>query len=333
MIYIESKSTDPYFNLALEEYVFDCMDKDKEYFILWQNDNTIVVGKYQNTAQEINQEFVDAHGIKVVRRLSGGGAVYHDRGNLNFTFIVDQTDGFDFDFKRFAVPVVETLKGLGIKAEFTGRNDLVIDGKKFSGNSQYIKNGRVLHHGCIMVNSNLINVADALSPKEAKFESKSAKSVRSRVTTIAENSPVPITAEEFKDALKTHVLEKAGEAAGQNFCEYVLKQEDIEKIEKLAEEKYSKWEWNYGKSGNYNYTRSCRYDFGIVEVNAQVEQGVIQDISITGDFFGDGQISDVEDALKGLPVDDQMANRLEKRIDIGRYIKGMTSLDMQQLIR
>ena len=157
MIYLEPPGTDPYFNLALEEYVFEQMDRSRAYFMLWQNSNTIVVGKYQNTAEEINQAFVDAHGIRVVRRLSGGGAVYHDTGNLNFTFIVDQDTAPGLNFKIFVRPVVEALARFGVHAEFTGRNDLTIGGMKFSGNSQYTKHGRLLHHGCIMLDSNPVS--------------------------------------------------------------------------------------------------------------------------------------------------------------------------------
>ena len=202
MIYLESPSRDPYFNLALEEYVFERMDKSKSYFLLWQNDNTIVVGKYQNTAEEIDQAYVDAHHIRVARRLSGGGAVYHDRGNLNFTFIVDRADAPGLNFKIFVRPVVEALARFGVHAAFTGRNDLTIDGMKFSGNAQYARRGRLLHHGCIMLDSNLTSVADALRVKEAKFDSKAVKSVRSRVTTINAHAPAPISMEDFKRALK-----------------------------------------------------------------------------------------------------------------------------------
>ena len=147
MFYLESPSRDPYFNLALEEYVFERMDKSKSYFMLWQNDNTIVVGKYQNTAEEIDQAYVDAHGIRVARRVSGGGGGYHDKGNLNFTFIVDQADAQDLNFKIFVEPVIQALARFGVHAAFTGRNDLTIDGMKFSGNAQYARRGRVVHHG------------------------------------------------------------------------------------------------------------------------------------------------------------------------------------------
>ena len=165
MKFIESPWTDPYYNLALEEYVFEKLDRSSDWLLLWQNYNTIVIGKYQNTVEEINAEYVRENGISVARRLSGGGAVYHDKGNLNYTIIVDQNEDFDFNFRYFVVPVTETLKSFGIDAEFSGRNDVTIDGKKFSGNSQYVKQNRIMHHGCIMVDSNLSNVASALKVK------------------------------------------------------------------------------------------------------------------------------------------------------------------------
>lgn len=326
MIYLESKSHDPYFNLALEEYVFEKLDQNEEYFMLWQNDNTIVVGKYQNTAQEINQEFVDQNHIRVARRLSGGGAVYHDKGNLNFTFIVSE-EGHGLQFRQFIQPVIRALAKLGIHAEFTGRNDITIDGKKISGNSQYVKRGRIMHHGCILVDSNLTNVSEALRPKEAKFESKSAKSVASRVTTIHACSPKEITVEIFKKALAEEVLQGSGAR------EYELSEADLAEIQKLVDEKYRTWEWNYGKSGNYNYQKSQKYDFGMVEISAVVKEGVLQEVRIYGDFFGNGEIADLEQALQGEALDENLAGRIADKIDVDHYIHSMTALDLQKQLR
>lgn len=327
MIYIESKSRDPYFNLALEEYVFEELDPSQRYFMLWQNDNTIVVGKYQNTAQEVNQEFVDAHQIRVARRLSGGGAVYHDRGNLNFTFIVNEGDIERFNFQYFIRPVIAALSRFGVRAEFTGRNDITIDGKKFSGNSQYVKRGRILHHGCVMVDSNLTDVAAALRPKEAKFQSKSAKSVVSRVTSINAHSPEPVTVEKFKAAL----LEEAASAG--TLERYTLTEEELARVEALAEKKYRTWEWTYGWSGNYNYSKSEKFSFGLVEVDAKVEGGVIESVRISGDFFGRGDIADLERALTGERIDGDLGARLGSRLDVGYYIQGMSPEQLQKLLR
>ena len=326
MKYIESNSTDPYFNLALEEYVFDRLPKDESYFMLWQNANTIVIGKYQNALEEVNQTVVDERGIKVARRLSGGGAVYHDMGNLNFTFIVDQKDVKGMNFKIFVEPVVETLKGFGVAAEFTGRNDIVIDGMKISGNSQYVKKHRVMHHGCIMLDSDLEKVADALNVKAAKFKSKNSKSVRSRVTTINAHAPCKISMEEFKTALKEHILGSDG------IEPYELTEEDLREIERLRTEKYSTWAWNYGQAVQYEMTREEKFDAGLVTVNMTAKDGRIVDIKFFGDFFGNGEIEDLEKALQGVILDNVLEEKLEA-LNLDEYMHGITPAELAGLIR
>lgn len=327
MIYIESDSRDPYFNLALEEYVFEKFDHMKEYFLLWQNANTIVVGKFQNTAEEVNQEFVDKNKIKVARRLSGGGAVYHDDGNLNFTYIVDQGDRDLFSFEPFAAPIIRALKTFGLDAEFTGRNDLLLNGRKISGSSQYVKKGRIMNHGCVMLDSNMADVADALKPKEAKFESKSIKSVRSRVTTINANLAEPISMETFKAAIVREI------ESSENMERYTLTAEDRQAIERLRSEKYATWDWNYGKSPVYDYKQERKFDFGLVSVNAQIKQGIIEEIRIFGDFFGNGDIRELEQALAGEKLDEGFGARIEEKVNLEHYIKGMTSRQLQELLR
>ena len=326
MIYIESSSTDPYYNLALEEYVFSQMDKSQSYFMLWQNDNAIIVGKYQNTSEEVNREFADAMGIRVARRLSGGGAVYHDKGNLNFTFITDQDALEDFNFQVFVNPVIKALETLGINAEFTGRNDLMLDGKKFSGNSQYATGGRVLHHGCIMLDSDLDNVREALRVREAKFVSKSIKSVRSRVTTINENASRKISMDEFKGALKNQVF------AGNDITEYYLTDQDQDAINKLMHTKYETWEWNYGFYKQYSIRREEKFDSGLVTVDMDIEHGAISDIHLSGDFFGSGELYDLEQQLKGVPLDGHLAQKL-KELDIENYIHGVSAEEIALLLQ
>ena len=326
MLYIESDSTDPYYNLALEEYVFDRFGPENACFILWQNKNTIVVGKFQNTAEEINQPFVDAQGIRVVRRLSGGGAVYHDDGNLNFTFIVSQKSNPDFNFHLFVVPVLKALEELGVKAEFNGRNDLTIDGKKFSGNSQYARRGLLMHHGCIMLDSDLEKVKDALRVKEAKFESKATKSVRSRVTTINEHAPNKISMADFKEALKRQAF------AENDMQEYVLTEEDRAAIQKLRDEKYATWDWNYGFYPSYSIRRDQKFESGLVSVSMDVEHGCIQQIRIFGDFFGNGDIAELEAALVGCPLDGHLEEKL-KEAHMEEYIYGVTPAELAEMLR
>ena len=325
MRYLESPSRDPYFNLALEEYVFERMDKSKSYFLLWQNDNTIVVGKYQNTAEEIDQAYVDAHHIRVARRLSGGGAVYHDRGNLNFTFIVDRADAPGLNFKVFVRPVVEALARFGVHAAFTGRNDLTIDGMKFSGNAQYARRGRLLHHGCIMLDSNLTSVADALRVKEAKFDSKAVKSVRSRVTTINAHAPAPISMEDFKGALKECAM-ASGELEP---C--TLTEEDLAAIRKLRDEKYATWAWNYGFSPAYDMRREMKFPAGLVTAHLSAEGGKIKAVRFYGDFFG-GELGELEGAMVGLPLDGHLTEALEA-LRVGDYMSGITAEELSRLLR
>ena len=326
MIYIESDSTDPYYNLALEEYVFEDLDKGEEFLILWQNANSIIVGKYQNTAEEVNQSFVDEHHIRVARRLSGGGAVYHDTGNLNYTLIVDQKNNPDFNFSLFVIPVIEALRELGVNAEFNGRNDLTIGGRKFSGQSQYAKGGRIMHHGCIMLDSNLENVQDALRVKAAKFESKSIKSVRSRVTTINEHAPSPISMETFKETLKRHVL------STNNGGTYKLTPEDIAQIERLARDKYSTWDWNYGRSPACSIRRDAHFEGGLICVQMNVEHGLVSDIHFSGDFFGNRDLMQLEQSLIGLPLDEHLKEKLSG-LSVEEYIHGMSADLLADLLR
>lgn len=326
MLYLESPTRDPYFNLALEEYLFEELGRSRPCFMLWQNDNTIVVGKYQNTAEEINQAFVDAHHIRVARRLSGGGAVYHDKGNLNFTFVVDQGSNPAFNFKIFVQPVVEALARFGVHAEFTGRNDLTIDGMKFSGNAQYARHGRLLHHGCIMLDSNLTSVADALRVKEAKFASKAVKSVRSRVTTINAHAPSPISMADFKGALRACAM-----ASGE-LEPFALTREDLAAVQALRDGKYATWEWNYGFSPAYGVRREMKFPGGLVTAHLQAEKGRIQAVRFYGDFFGSRDLGELERALEGLPLDEHLAEALTG-LQVGEYMNGVTPQELARLLR
>lgn len=206
MIRIVNDHTDPRINLAVEEYALNYLDPGEEYVILWQNEPTVVIGRNQNTLAEVNGPFIKERGIHVVRRLSGGGAVYHDLGNLNFTFIVDAEKERVSNFEYFTRPVIQALASLGVQAEFSGRNDITIDGKKFSGNAQYWSKGRLLHHGTILFNSDLAVVQEALNVKVDKLQSKGVKSVRSRVTNIYPYLKTPITIEEFKEVLWQYLI-------------------------------------------------------------------------------------------------------------------------------
>lgn len=319
MLYIQNDSTDPRYNLALEEYVFKHLKLEEDFIMLWQNEPSVIVGKNQNTVEEINVDYVEQHGIHVVRRSTGGGAVYHDLGNLNYTFIT-KADGTGIDFRKFTQPVIRVLNSLGVPAEFNSRNDIAIRGKKFSGNAQRVYKNRVLHHGTIMFNSKLEDVHNVLKVKAEKFKSKSVKSVRSRVTNISDYLPEPITIDEFKKLL----LERLFLEQDSPKREYVLTEEDQAEIRKMMEEKYANWEWNYGYSPKFNYEKTDRFDGGTLQVRLNVVKGIIEECKIYGDFFGVEDVKDVENRLKGVRYDRAAIQEALQGVDLDPYFGGIT---------
>jgi lipoate-protein ligase A len=322
MLCIYNKNTNPYFNLACEEYILK--EFNEECFMLWRNSPCIVVGKNQNTLSEINKDYVDKNNITIVRRLSGGGAVFHDLGNINFTFISNQKETFN-DFKRFTVPIIDALKQLNVNAEFSGRNDLTIDGKKFSGNAQYCYKNRVLHHGTLLFSANVTDISQSLNVKEKKFEGKAVKSVKSRVTNISSHLKSPMKVEEFIEFLMNYVVNNYAESKL-----YTLTEEDIKNISKLADEKYSTWEWNYGSSPKYSYKNEMKCKGGLIEFNCNIEKGYIKDAKFFGDFFGIYDVSDIETTLKGTKyTEDAVRNTLSK-FNIENYF---SSISLEQILK
>lgn len=295
MKYIVNKSHNPFYNIALEAYAFRELRDEDELFILWINEPTIVIGKHQNAIEEINKAYTDEHGIHVVRRLSGGGAVYHDLNNLNYTIISNKTQEGAFDFKTFSQPVIETLADLGVTATFTGRNDLEIDGKKFCGNAQAYYKGRMMHHGCLLFDVDMTVLGNALQVSKDKIESKGVKSVRARVTNILDELPEKMTVEAFSEQLLNKIKEQY-----HDMTEYVLSEADLENIQNLADNQFATWDWTYGKSPDYTIKRSVRYPAGKLTSYVKVEKSVITGLKIYGDFFGIKDVSDIEEELIGL---------------------------------
>lgn len=324
MYYIESDSTDPRYNLALEQYAFDALSTDRNVFMLWRNDNAIIVGKHQNTVGEINPAYVKENGILVVRRLSGGGAVYHDLGNVNFTFIVSAGNLAAFDFASFCRPVIRALASLGVQAEINGRNDMTIDGKKFSGNAQYCKRGRVMHHGTILYDSDLSVVGAALNVPRDKIESKGLKSVQSRVTNIKAYMAEDIPVEAFMRALRDAMFRENG------MVEYTLAPEDIASVKKLQTEVYDTWDWNYGASPAYSIRKERRIEgCGKIEVHLNVEKGVVTDAAFHGDYFGNADAADIAAILKGRRLEAGVLAEAFSGVNIGEYFH---NLDMGNFI-
>ena len=311
MLLINNTNTNAYFNLAMEEYFLKNTNED--IFLLWQNENSIIVGKNQNTLSEINYDYVKENNIKVVRRLSGGGAVFHDLGNINFTFISCNDNSFS-DFKKFTMPIVEALKELNVHAEFSGRNDLLIDGQKFSGNAQYNYKNKVMHHGTLLFSSEINDLSNALKVKPSKFQGKSVKSVKSRVTNISSHLDKKMTVLEFKDYLMDFINKR-----DENSHFYELNDKDVESINKLVEEKYSTWEWNFGYSPKYSLYNELKYPGGNVEFSLAAHDGLIKDIKFFGDFFGKEDISFIENKLRNVKHNEYSIKSALEDVDINNY--------------
>lgn len=329
MYFVDNKGiTDPRINLAIEEYLLNTMDVEKDPFLLFYiNEPSIIIGKNQNTAEEINTDYVDSNGIHVVRRLSGGGAVYHDLGNLNYSFItVDDGNSFR-NFRKFTEPVVKALQSLGVNAELSGRNDLMAEGRKISGNAQFSTRGRMFSHGTLMFDTEVDAVVSALKVSKEKIESKGIKSIRSRVANISEFLKEPMTVTEFRSAILNSLFE------GQDNVKYwELTDEDWDNIQALSKKRYGNWDWNYGKSPKFNVKHSHRFPVGGIDVRLQVEAGLIKEVTIYGDFFGVGDVAEIERAITGVKYERASLDEAVSGFDIPTYLGGITKEEFLKLI-
>lgn len=331
LIYIENNCRDPHYNLAFEEYVFTKIcsgGKDgRPLLLLWQNEPSVIIGKYQNTAEEINYEYISRHNINVVRRNTGGGAVYHDDGNLNYSFIIPDVES-KVDFKTFTIPIVKALQSRGVKAEQTGRNDILVDGCKFSGNAQQFSDRKLLHHGTLMFDVNVEAVAGSLQVKEGKFKSKASKSVRSRVTNLKpylKDQGVD-TAEKLKELLLEWFKTEY------DVAEMQLTQEQLSEIEELRRNKYLSRDWNYGKSPKSDMVRGEWLDCGRVEFHISLEKHKISGVKIVGDFFATADVAILEEALVGVEYNGEDVLEALKKAGAEKIITGVKAEELANIV-
>ncbi len=290
-IYLETGSVSPYYNLAFEEYVLTRRTAG-DYLMLWQNDNTVVIGQNQNTLAEIDRAAAERYGVNVVRRTTGGGAVYHDLGNLNYSFITDEDGAQKVAYEKFTSPIVEALRSLGLDAETSGRNDILVSGRKVSGVAQRYYRGRVLHHGTLLFCEDLDRANEVPRPDPEKIRAKGVQSVRSRIGNIGEMLAAPMTLQEFW----TYIRERL---TMEGFEEGTLGPEELAEVDTLCREKYSTWEWNYGASWACDYTNKKRFPGGTLEPRVSLEHGRIREIVFCGDVMSLQPLTELTDALKG----------------------------------
>ena len=323
MIFINNPHTDPDFNLALEELVFRSHNAVNEsILILWQNDNAVIIGRYQHAIEQINPAAIDDFGVKVVRRITGGGAVYHDLGNLNYTFITSVDNSNGLDFKAFAGPVVKALRKLGIAAQLSGRNDIVVDGKKISGTAQCCINNNVLFHGTLLFDSDLDMVEHVLRVNADKIKSKGIKSVKARVTNIRPHLSADCSINEFKSSILNALSEE------QEIAPRLITSDEFKKSKMLADSKYANWEWNYGESPKANFFNEMHFPCGNVKVGLQIEAGRIESCRIFGDFLGYGDLAPLEENLKGVPYSHAHVKNIFDKFDLKHLFNELTTSEL-----
>ena len=308
MLYYVSNTLDPTYNIATEYYLFHQYTQPILY--LWINGPSIVVGKHQNTIEEINTRFVKEHNIEVCRRISGGGTVYHDEGNLNYT-IISNDEQRKIDYSTFSRPIIEALKKMGVNATTDDRNSIRVDDFKICGHAQYMSRGRKMHHGCLLFNSDLTVLEKALKVPKDKIKSKGIKSVRSRVKNISEFLQGTYTILDFKNFIKASVEDEYGQIDA-----IELTAKDHTSIESLRNEKFTGWEWVYGNSPVFNLKRKRVLSESDFEVRLTIKHGKIEVIHFYGDFFGATGVEGVEEALLNLRYEKESLRRAIEFINV-----------------
>lgn len=323
-IYLETGSNDPAYNLAFEEFVLTHR-REGNYLILWQNHNSVIIGRNQNAAEEIHQGFVEKHGIHVVRRNTGGGAVYHDLGNLNYSFITDAGDPENRSASLFTAPIVKALQGLGLDASTSGRNDILVSGHKVSGTAQQLLKGRILHHGTLLFDSDPDMIVGALNPDPTKFTSKSVKSVRSRIGNIRNFLPDDMNIRDFWSYLKTALAESG-------IVSDSLSEDELAQVEALKATKYDRWDWNFGKSPKFQLCCKHRWTAGLLEIHLSVSVGCITEIEILGDFLAATDLLPLKTALTGCRYQYAPISQVLDSFPLQEYLGGITKEEFLQTI-
>ena len=330
MLFIDNRDiTDARVNLALEEHVLRNRMSADDLLLFYINAPSIIIGRNQNTIEEVNSEVVLDRGITVVRRISGGGAVYHDLGNLNFSFMTPSVHGRFNRYELFTRPVIEVLHDLGVPAELGGRNDILAGGRKISGNAQFARPDRMFSHGTLLFDSNLDDVTAALIPKPGKVESKGVKSIRSRVANISEFLSAPITVTELRERIIERIF---GTRDRSMVPTLELTDADWDEVRALVERKYGSWDWNYGENPPCNVQRTNRFPAGEIDVRVNVEGGRVAGVRIFGDFMGREDVVELETMMMGLPYDYTSISAALTGVDLDAYFGDVPPAEALKLL-
>lgn len=324
MQFFYQTTTDSAFNLALEELLV--REVEDEIFFLWQNAPAVIIGRNQNTPAEINTDFIRANNINVTRRNTGGGAVYHDLGNVNYSYITNFKEGRSVNFADFAIPVIKTLAELGINAEFSGRNDILICGRKISGSAQSRIGSRILFHGTLLFNSDIESLVQALNVSKVKISGKGIASVRSRVANIKEYLSQNINVQDFIHAVSDSIRRQFNISQ-----DYIVPQNILSEAEKLADSKYRTHEWNYGNSPEFNYEKSNKFTGGTVTLSLNIRKGVIISAKFSGDFFSRTDVSKLEQALENAPTKKDDIENILTCFDISEMFINISPAEIMSL--
>lgn len=325
MRYLRNTRTNPYFNMAFDEYCLEKLSIDEPVFFLWQNRPSVIIGANQEVHTEVNLDYLKENDISLVRRVTGGGAVYHDLGNLNYT-IVGSSDDLERDYPEYTRYMLQALQKLGIPATMSGRNDILVEGRKVSGFAKRVCKNRLMIHGTLMFDVKLEQLTQALCPPESKLQSKGIASVRSRVANLCEYLPEITDISTFKQKLESILSNNYTDQ------EWTLSQEDIQNIEQLAHDKFEKWEWIYGHSPRATLNFSKRLACGTVHIHLNIAENRINSCQFGGDFIGNLPTNELEKALTSLPYDRDAIYKILTQMDVSRYFDGVTAIELLQLI-
>ena len=325
MRYLKNPSTNPYYNMAFDEYCLESLPIDEPVFFLWQNKPAVIVGYNQEVNTEVNLDYLKEKGIDLVRRVTGGGAVYHDLENLNYT-IVGRSEDLERDYPEYAALMMKALQALGVPATLSGRNDILVDGKKVSGFAKRVCKNRLMVHGTLMYNVDVDVLTHVLNPSKTKLQSKGIASVRSRVTNLCNYLPELSDIQAFKNRLEEILSNNYSDA------EYKLSEADLANIQQLTDEKFATWEWNYGRSPKATLVHSARLACGTVEIHLTLAENRIASCRFGGDFLGNLPASDIEKALTGIPYEINEIRKCLSKLEISRYFDRVSADNLLEMM-